>query len=307
VLEVGYVGARGSKLYQYVSLNQPVYDPLTRSFVAPLGPSISTLKAPTSGAIQVQTSGRSRYDSLQVSATKQSIGGLQFLASYTLGRSIDTYSGAAANDLVAIPGDQSDPLANEGRSDYDRRHRFVASLVYEVPSPDGSKVVRAALGGWRVAGIVTLQSGLPFSVVDVPNGFIVQRANLAPGEAGGAPDGDVHDRLARYFDTAAYAPSRQFLAPGVENPSFDPDAPFGNSERNLLTGPPSRNVDVSMSRLFHLTEQLRLELRSELFNIFNWVNFANPNANIAVAPTFGRVTSTAGGPRVIQFAAKVEF
>src|SRR5205085_3307624 len=98
-----------------------------------LGPYPSTQKTPTGGVIQVQTSGRSRFDSLQASATGRLERGLEFLVSYTLGRSIDTYSGAAANDLVVIAGDQSDPIANEGRSDYDRRHRFVASFVYDLP------------------------------------------------------------------------------------------------------------------------------------------------------------------------------
>jgi hypothetical protein len=307
LLEAGYVGAKGSKLFQYVSLNQPVYDPATGQFVAPLGPYLSTQKNPGGGVQQVQTSGRSRFDSFQASLTKRFADGLQFLASYTLGRSTDTHSGAATNDLIPIVGDQSDPLANQGRSDYDRRHRFVASFVYDLPIPSGPMALRAALGGWRVAGIVTLQSGLPFSVVDNPNNFVIQRANRAPGAGDGALAGDVQDRLGRYFDTGAYVASRQFLAPGVPNPYFDPAAPFGNTERNLLTGPAARNVDLSVARSLDLSERVELELRCELFNAFNWVNFANPNANIAVAPTFGRVTATAGGPRIIQLAAKLAF
>jgi hypothetical protein len=307
LLEVGYVGSKGSKLFQYVSLNQLAYDPASGGFVAPLGPYFSTQKNPGGGVQQVQTSGRSRFDSLQASATKRFGSGLQFLASYTLGRSVDTHSGAATNDLVPIVGDQSDPLANEGRSDFDRRHRFVASFVYDLPSPGGPAALRAAFGGWRVAGIVTLESGLPFSVVDNPNNFVIQRANVAPGSSGGALGGDVHDRLERYFDTAAFVPSRQLLAPGVPNPYFDPAAPFGNSERNLLTGPAARNADLSLARSLRLSERVGLELRGEFFNAFNWVNFANPNANIAVAETFGRVTATAGGPRIVQLAAKVEF
>jgi hypothetical protein len=167
--------------------------------------------------------------------------------------------------------------------------------------------VRAALGDWRVAGIVTFQSGLPFSVVDNPNGFVVQRANFTPGAGDGALDGDVGDRLARYFATSAFVASRQFLAPGVANPYFDPSAPFGDSPRNVLRGPGARNVDVSVARRVAAGEHVWLELRAELFNVFNWANFANPNANVAVPQTFGRVTATAGGPRVIQFAAKIGF
>jgi hypothetical protein len=306
LVEVGYVGSKGSKLFRYLSLNQPVYDPATDAFVAPLGPYLSTQKNPGGGVQQVQTSGRSRFDSLQASVTRRFADKLQFLASYTLGRSTDTHSGAATNDLIPIVGDQSDPLANEGRSDFDRRHRFVASFVYDLPTPDGPRALRAAAGGWRVAGIVTLQSGLPFSVVDNPNNFVIQRTNAA-GATDGALGGDVGERLDWYFDTTAYLPSRQFLAPGAPNPSFDPASPFGNTERNLLTGPAARNVDLSIARPIALSEEVELELRCELFNAFNWVNFANPNANIAVSQTFGRITATAGGPRVVQLAAKLSF
>jgi hypothetical protein len=307
LLEVGYVGSRGSKLYQYVTLNQPAYVPSTGELVPPLGPSFSTQKSPGTGVQQVQTSGYSRFDSLQASVTRRFGGGIQFLASYTLGRSTDTYSGSPVNDLVAIAGDQSRPEANEGRSDYDRRHRLVASFVYDLPSPGGPEALHAALGGWRVAGIVTLQSGLPFSVVDIAGTSVIQRANFAPGATTAALDGDVGDRLDRYFDAAAFVPSRQFLAPGVPNPYFDPAAPFGDTKRNLLTGPAARNVDLSVARTLNVSEGVRLELRGELFNAFNWVNFANPNANVAVAPTFGRITATAGGPRIVQFAAKLAF
>jgi hypothetical protein len=306
LLELGYVGSRGSKLYQYVTLNQPEYDPATGLFTLPLGPGFSAQKVPANGVQQVQTSGRSRFDSLQASAAGR-FERLQFFASYTLGRAVDTYSGSAVNDLVPVAGDQADPLAEEGRSDFDRRHRFVASVVYDLPGPSGSGPMWAALRDWRVAGIVTLQSGLPFSVVDNPSNFVVQRANAAPGAAGGELEGDVGDRLARYFDTAAFVPSRQFLAPGVANPYFDPAAPFGNTERNLLTGPAARNVDLSLARTIALSDRARVELRAELFNVFNRVNFANPNANVAVLPTFGRITATSGGPRVVQLAAKFSF
>jgi hypothetical protein len=102
LLEVGYVGSKGTKLLQIVTLNQPFYNRAANAFVAPLGAALSTQKMVSSGIQQAQTSSNSRYNSLQISMTKRFSGGLQFLAAYTLGKSQDYYSGAGINELVPI-------------------------------------------------------------------------------------------------------------------------------------------------------------------------------------------------------------
>jgi hypothetical protein len=138
--------------------------------------------------------------------------------------------------------------------------------------------------------------------VQAPDNNIIQRANLRPGFAGSIEgSGDVTDRLNQYFNTAAFAPST--LTGGF----FDPNAPFGNTGRNVLTGPGQKNMDFSIVKLIPFTESVRGEFRTEFFNVFNWANFANPNSNISVPLTFGRITSTSAGPRVIQFAFKLNF
>jgi hypothetical protein len=148
------------------------------------------------------------------------------------------------------------------------------------------------LNDWQLAGIVTLQSGLPFSVFQSIGAAVFNRADFAPGFSGSAElDGSVQSRLNKFFDTTA------FVAP----------AGFGNSGRNILRGPGQRNVDFSVVKFIPVTEAVRAEFRTEFFNIFNFANFANPNSNIAVPATFGRITSTSAGPRVIQFAMKVHF
>jgi len=91
------------------------------------------------------------------------------------------------------------------------------------------------------------------------------------------------------------------------NPTFDPDNPFGNTPRNFLYGPGQKNLDLSVVKFIPIRETLRGELRAEFFNLFNWTNFANPNSNIAVPSTFGHITATSAGPRVIQFAFKLSF
>ena len=302
LLEVGYVGSKGTKLLQVITLNQPVYNRAANVFVAPLGPALSTQKMTAGGMQQAQTSSNSRYNSLQISMTKRFSDGLQFLAAYTLGKSQDYYSGGPLNELIPVPGDHLDWKLNYGPSDYDRRHRFVTSFVYDLPK---------ALRHWQVNGILTLQTGTPFSIVDFPNNFIIQRANFAAGGGAVLTSGSTESRLNQFFNTPAFVPSRPIISGGnlgtPNNPTFDPNHPFGNTPRNFLYGPGQKNLDFSVVRFIPITETVRGEFRTEFFNLFNWTNFANPNNNIAVPATFGRITATSSGPRVVQFAFKLGF
>jgi outer membrane receptor protein involved in Fe transport len=311
LLEAGYVGSAGRKLLQVITLNQPVYNRTTNSFFAPFTTALSTQKNLSGGVQQVQSTSNSEYNSLQISVTKRFSQGLQFLSAYTLGKSEDYYSGGGGggvNELVAVAGDQQDWRTNRGPSDYDRRHRFVTSFVYDLPKFDAeSGVAKALLNNWEFAGILTLQSGLPFSVVDAPNNNIIQRANFNPSFTGSIyGDGTPGN----FFNPAAFVISRPILAGGavgvVNNPAFDPNNPFGNTPRNFFRGPGQKNMDFSIVKFIPFTESVRGEFRTEFFNIFNWVNLANPQSNIAL-PNFGKITSTSTGPRVIQFAFKVNF
>jgi hypothetical protein len=303
LLEVGYVGSKGTKLLQLLTINQPIYNPATNAFAAPFAPFVSAQKNATGGLQQVQTSSNSHYDSLQLSVTKRFSRGLQFLSAYTFGKSIDYYSGGTVNELVSTPGDQRDWKTNRGRSDFDRKHRFVTSFVYDLPGlVSNDSAARWLVNNWGLNGIVTLQTGLPFSVIQVPDNNTVQRANFRPGFTGDIEgSGRTQDRLAQYFNTTAFASST--LTGGF----FDRSAPFGNTGRNILTGPGQKNVDFSVVKYLPFTERWRGEFRTEFFNLFNWANFANPNSNIAVPATFGRITQASAGPRVIQFAFKLNF
>jgi len=330
LLEVGYVGSKGTKLLQLLTLNQPVlrqagaaYNPATDAFVAPFGPFISAQKNATGGLQAVSTDSNSSYNSLQVSVTKRFSRGLQFLSAYTLGKSIDYYSGGTVNELVSTPGDQRDWKTNRGRSDFDRRHRLVTSFVYELPGlASNDSAARWLVNNWSLNGILVLQSGTPFSVIQVPDNNTVQRANLAPGAANLEGSGRTQDRLNQYFNTTAFVtsvqcvpvPAAQTAACGgvtragfAPNPLFDPSAPFGNGGRNILTGPGQKNLDFSVVKFIPFNERWRGEFRTEFFNLFNWANFANPNSNISVPATYGRITQTSAGPRVIQFAFKLNF
>ncbi len=305
LLDVGYVGNKGTHLLQIITLNQPVYNRATNTFTNPLGPAavISANKNVTGGVQQVQTTSLSNYNSLQASLTRRFSNGLQFLASYTFGKSIDYYSGTALNELGNIPGDQYDWRSNRGRSDFNREQRFVISGVYDLPNlVEKSSAAKWLVNDWQVAGVAVFQSGLPFSVVDSNDTSIISRANYNQAFTGTDlyTTGDVSERLGQYFDIQAFRLSRFGSA------TFDPNRPYGNTQRNLLTGPGQKNVDISFIKLMPFSERFRGEFRAEFFNVFNWVNYANPNNNVA-GVNFGRIERASAGPRVIQFAFKLGF
>lgn len=315
VLEVGYVGNKGTKLLQIINVNQPIYVPATNTFVTRLaaGTVLSTNKNVTGGVHQVQTSSTSRYNSLQATLTRRFSQGLQLTAAYTFGRSYDYYNGTPVNELASLAGDQYDWKRNYGRSDFNREQRLVVSGAYDLPkSKSDSGVVRALLNNWQIAGIAVFQSGLPFSIIDNPGNAVFSRANFNPAFAGQATcSGPVSSCLNNYFNQGAFVTSRATPAGNagvglVTNPTFDPNNPFGNTPRNFLTGPGQKNVDISLIKFIPITERVRGEARIEFFNAFNWVNYANPVNNIAIG-SFGRIISASTGPRVIQFAFKTNF
>ncbi|HEX8250141.1 MAG TPA: TonB-dependent receptor [Pyrinomonadaceae bacterium] len=329
VLDVGYVGNKGTHLLQLISPNQPVYNPATNSFATPFPAAISALKNATGGVQQVQTTSLSTYNSLQMSLAKRFDNGMQFLAAYTFGKSIDYYSGSALNELANVAGDQFNWRANRGRSDFNREQRLVVSGVYAFPKRNfESGFAKALFNDWQIAGIAVFQSGLPFSIIDNPGNAVIQRANFNQNFNGSIyTSGSVSERLSGYFNTAAFVrscpvgtlvpnpvPGQPAIFAGcsnagagaVNNPTFDPANPFGNTLRNGFTGPGQKNVDISLIRIIPFSEQFRGEFRIEAFNVFNWVNYANPNNNISGAG-FGRIERASTGPRVIQLGFKLNF
>lgn len=320
VLEVGYVGNKGTNLLQLITLNQPVYVAPTSaaaplgSFVPRLAPGniLSANKNATGALSQVQTSSNSKYNSLQITLARRFAQGLQITGAFTYGKAFDYYSGGAVNEIVNNPGDQFDWKTNYGRSDFNRERRLVVSGVYEFQKRDyETRIARAFLNNWQIAGVAVFQSGLPFSVIDNPGNAVISRANYNP--AGGAiySSGDVSERLNNYFNQSAFVISRPRLdGTGVgivNNNFFDPNNPFGNTPRNFLTGPGQKNVDISFIKGVPFSENFRGELRLEVFNLFNWVNYANPVSNIALGTSFGRIISASTGPRVMQLGFKVNF
>lgn len=302
MLNVSYVGSVGRKEYRLVDLNQAL-GPNPLVYPGLFSPGLSNLAVQGLGVHVMQSSSNSSYNSLQASLTKRFSYGLQFLAAYTWSHSLDDYSGDATgtSDVTVVPGNQAPGLLNNyASSDFDRRQRFVFSGIYDLPKfyKGGSSFARQAVNGWELATVYVLQSGTPFTVVTNANEFIQARADYVPG-CNPVLSGSVESRLTQYFNTACFSPATAV-------------GDFGTSGRNILRGPDQQNADISVVKYFPITERTKLEFRSEFFNAFNHASFANPvfpNTNFAVleSGSYGQIVTTSTGPRVIQFAMKLNF
>lgn len=291
MLDLSYVGSVGRRLYRLVDFNQ-AYAPVPFE-PGPLSPGLSSLAVQGFGVHAMQSSSISSYNSLQASLTKQLSHGLQMLAAYTYSHSLDEYSGdpTGTSDVTVVPGNQV-TLNNYASSDFDRRHRLVFSGIYDLPGVrGGSALARGVTDGWELATVVTLQSGTPFSVLTNATAFVQARADIVAG-CNPAKSGGVESRLNAYFNTACFTPATAL-------------GDFGTSGRNILRGPDQRNADISIVRFVPIGEK-KVEFRSEFFNAFNTVSFANP-LNILESGTAAQIVTTTTGPRVIQFALKFNF
>jgi hypothetical protein len=198
-----------------------------------------------------------------------------------------------------------DIWADYGPAAWDIPHRFVASYIYDVPffKTSSQPFLRHAIAGWQIGGVTTLQSGSPVNITvsgDPANIGISgqQRPNLVgsvpslncqPNTAGTT---DVARReLINCYDASAFAAPAAFT--------------FGNAPRNLLRGPGSSITDLSLMKNFGVGGRARLQIRAEMFNVFNRVNYSNPGSTLNAA-TFGRI-SGAGSMRQVQLGGKLLF
>ncbi|MCA1837230.1 MAG: carboxypeptidase-like regulatory domain-containing protein [Actinobacteria bacterium] len=345
LLEVAYVGTRGHNLFRNVRINQarlassqqPIVNAVTGQVITTNTPANATLRAPYQGADiagfqQFQYTAESAYNSLQMSLTKRLSRGLQLLASYTYAKSIDNASGQAEVDTTTIRGNQLDPRANRGVSDFDRTHRVVVSYLWDLPRPafaSRSAVAQLLFSNWQVAGIVTAMSGGPIDVIDSASGSFYFGSNSGlsrPSWAPGATRKTVMSNVPAGYFFNPFVFVRPTVLTGQVIPSSNGAAiadstgtDIGNVGRNVLRGPRQTNVDFSLIKRFSWDEAKSVEFRAEFFNLFNHANFDNPVSNLNAASIdqntgqivnpgdFGRIVSTSNNPRLIQFALKVSF
>jgi hypothetical protein len=317
LLEVGYAGARGSHLLGQRSLNQALSASIDHPIRGTVGNTLANipLRVPVPGvpadSLDIMGSeGRSRYDGLEVSLEKRLSRGLQFLASYTFSKTLDT-NGSDINSVSsgnALPlGDQNSASQRWGRASFDRTHRFVLSTTLMLPSPR-QKIPQAVLGNWSFAAIATLQTGTALTIADTNStnvfGISEDRAQLRGtcSRSQLVREGPIESKLAGYFNASCFTGPPIVGADGVATA-------FGNSGTGIVNGPGQANLDLAISKNVPsnwLFEGSVIQLRAEFYNALNGPQFANPDTNFS-SPTFGSISSTSVNARVGQIALKLTF
>jgi Carboxypeptidase regulatory-like domain/TonB dependent receptor len=341
VLEVSYAGSRGLKLFAFYNGNQAVPDPNSSDALAPRRPANDeapgaagpcTLANPENcnpaldtTIATLRSNTQSNYNSLQVRLEKRYSHGLQYEAAYTFAHALDNASSASLGSVNNGDfQDQRFPNQNYGNADFDVRHRFVFSYIYDLPFGHGKKfaggssgVVNQILGNWQMSGVFSAATGNYYTATDIVSvanadcggtvGFNCARPNLV-GNPNAAPC--VPGTL---FNTCAFAHNTVL-------------GTFGNAPRNNIEGPGYKSWDTSLVKQFPIRDQMHLEFRAEFFNVLNHVNYlfgqfggisAEPtpleldpnNINTKSNPflsAFGYPLA-ARAPRQIQFALKFYF
>jgi len=263
----------------------------------------------------------SHYNSLQTTLSRRWSHGY-FQAAYTFSRSLDaTSSGNTA--LNTAFNDESNLRNSYGPSDFDRPHRLAVSYRYDLPFFSATEGWKAeALKGWAVSGITILQSGAPFTVFDSAAGTAFLGPGYTPTLTGtlvpsatvnsAYTSGDIHQRLNGYLNPSDFMPAP--LLPTSEGGDGVVTV-FGTLGRNAFRGPFQQNWDFSLLKTFPINERFNLRFTTDFFNLWNHANFANPaitdvetiNPADPAASPFGKIFSTTGTPRLIQFSLRLAF
>jgi hypothetical protein len=273
------------------------------------------------GFVQVANVGHSTYHSAQVDVKGRMSRRALWNVAYTFSKSIDNLS----SDTEQAQHDNTRLFLNRGVSNFDRPHRLTASYVIDLPGVNSNQpLLKVLTNGWRFSGLLTRQSGSPFTVLAAAarNAYQFQVASVRPSFAPGRTlesaikSGRVQDRLGfgttdQYFDPTAFINSED---------------QWGTVGRNTLRGPRQTQMDISLSKTTKLRESIGLEFRWEMFNVSNTPIFGNPSATLAgggtcvpspsrqcdpatttAYGTIGRISSTIGGPRTMQGSLKLTF
>ncbi len=300
-LQLGYVGNRGHNLF-------------SRGFVNTIDPATGLRPLPSFGQVDIKSNvGEATFNAMQVSLRRRFKGGFLLGTEYMLSHAMNDGSIGAGDGNAAQ--NVNDRRAEWASSAQDVRHNLIVNWVYELPFGRGQRWVANGigarlLGGWQASGLLQARGGRPLTILvtrsrtDVPDGNSgnsstsgsQQRPDLVPGAsvepaAGQSPD--------LWINPAAFVvPAR---------------GTWGSAPRSLLTGPGLAQVDFSLTRRFSIATDRNVEVRWEIFNLFDRHNLANPNVNISSGPSFGRITGPAnpefgtGSARQMQFMFRVNF
>jgi len=281
VLTAGYIASKGTHLITRRNLNQPNSGVRPFPFLSSSSPILPG--AALGNITQVESTGNSSYNAVWLTATRRLTKSLEFDASYTWSKSVD-YSSFSSGGIIVQ--NSYDLNGSRGPSDFDARHRFVLSAIYQLPSHRN----RLA-DGWQIAAIVQSQSGNPLNIVTVNSTVNGVTGTLRPDVNGPIT---MLGQVDNWFDTSVFTPVSR----------------FGSLGRNVVVGPTFNNTDCSISKTTKLSDTVRLQLRAEIFDVFNHANLGQPG-NVVESPFFGRITSTrfptgeSGSSRQIQFGMRL--
>ncbi|HEY7171250.1 MAG TPA: TonB-dependent receptor [Vicinamibacterales bacterium] len=301
----GYFGSAGDQLRIARNLNQFVNGVRPHPTLSPSSPILPG--APIGNITEVTSLGKSHYHGLWLTANQRPARGVQFNASYTLSKSTDYNS--LSNSVVTAQN--SFDLANsEGPSDFDARHRFVVNVIYDLPFKGN-----AFVEGWQLGVITQAQTGNPISIVTNITTFTGVNNSLRPDLIGDpAIVGDPNQWFANSVCDRRIAGSCTANSVFALPVSADGTFHFGSLGRNAVYGPGFGNTDFSVIKNLTMVGASRLQLRLEVFNIFDQANFGQPNRIAVVGGTaFGVISNTrfptgdSGSARQVQLAAKFLF
>jgi hypothetical protein len=318
LVDATYVGTRGVKLVNRRNINWAEVTPTASSLntdprrIYNLGNSQDTAfgGAVFGGITNQMTDANSIYNSLQLDLNKRFSHGLQMLHSYTWSHSIDDGSG------LRVTSNSLNARLDRGNSEFDVRHRYVGSLVYDLPGYRSQTGFWGnAFGGWQVSSVVTVQTGFPFDITEPQDRCLCDGGTQRPDSTGIAPQfvnprDNLFGAANSYFNgvggvTATAAANPYFHRVGTGASAAQGAGRFGDLGRNVFHGPGIQTVDVALGKNFKVAEHHNLEFRGEAFNLLNHTNFNNPASTIGSA-TFGRVTS-AKDPRLVQLTLRYLF
>jgi hypothetical protein len=319
ILQLSYVGSLGRRLFDLIDINQAApgsglangsTTTATLQAGRPYYSNTSIANAKSIGAInQTESQGTSNYHSAQAMLRTSNFHGLTAQGSYTYGHALDVVSGTRG-----FAPQNSRNLAGEyGNADFDVRHTFNGYVVYEVPK--FTEHAKLLTNGWQGNAFVTAFTGTPVAVKlgtsadRSQTGEFQDRPNQVGDPAAGltrqivTPTTAGAGKYVQWFNSSAFAPA--------------PLGTFGTMQRNSVRGPGFATVDASLVKNTFIREGINLQLRAEMFNVFNHTNLANPSAGTLSSSSFGRSTSTrnnSGAPGIgpgepfnVQFAGKIIF
>jgi hypothetical protein len=346
ILEIGYVGSH------YLH-GLGIFNPIEAQLASPTSPITVTDAGGVAHTITVNTVnneplrvtalglsrrkgartdgniGFARYNSGQFSVTHRFDRGLYFQAAYTWAKEIDNVSGSQSTDeLNATQAGQNganlynfgnvNPALNSSIGDFDRRHRFVFSYVYDLPVPKSGIWGTQAFQGWSISGINTYQDGLPFSVTDANGGrafgggtstgmFLC--SSIASAYTPGSPQSQINNPGGQvgYLNPACFGQT-PVVASALPLTGNTAPTGFGNVPRNAFRGPFQSDWDFGLAKTFKITERQSFDIRADFFNVLNHPVFKQPAfVGITSPTTFGFINQTVVPARLIQLNLQYSF